>query len=244
MTTEEQGAPAAPEIGVRLAQQLARVRGAALAVGRDPSEVRLLAVSKFQPTSAILAAYAAGQRDFGENYVQELSRKAHELAHLPDLRFHLIGHLQTNKAKSVAAVAHSVQTVDSVRLCEELAKRRAALRPGLPLDVLVEVNASGETSKSGCFPADLSELLDAIDREPALRLRGLLTIPPLGSDPALAKPHFDELGRLRGSHGGAARLPELSMGMSSDLEVAVACGSTWVRIGTAIFGERPAERAP
>jgi pyridoxal phosphate enzyme (YggS family) len=229
----------APGVASRLREQLERVHAAALAAGREPSTVRLLAVSKFHPASAIAEAYAAGQRDFGENYVQELVRKSAELAHLPDLRFHLIGHLQTNKAKAVAEVAHSVQTVDSVRLCQELGKRRSAVRPDAPLDVLVEVNVAGEASKSGCAADDLPELLDAVEAEPALRLRGLLTIPPSTPEPALARPYFERLGQLRNACGGRARLPELSMGMSADLEVAVACGSTWVRIGTAIFGERP-----
>jgi pyridoxal phosphate enzyme (YggS family) len=223
-------------VASRLSEQLARLHAAAQACGRDPREIRLLAVSKFQPTSAILEAYAAGQRDFGENYVQELTRKAEELAHLADLRWHLIGHLQTNKAKAVAAVATSVQTIDSVRLAQELGKRRQR-EP--QLEVLVEVNVSNETSKSGCQPAALSEVLDAVDAEPTLTLRGLLTVPPATAEPELAAPHFEELKRLRDAHGGKGRLPELSMGMSSDLEVAVAHGSTWVRIGSAIFGERP-----
>lgn len=222
-------------VASRLSEQLARLHAAARACGRDPQEIRLLAVSKFQPTSAILEAYAAGQRDFGENYVQELTRKAEELAHLADLRWHLIGHLQTNKAKAVAAVATSVQTIDSVRLAQELGKRRQKMPP---LDVLANVNVSGEASKSGCQPSALAEVLAAIDAEPTLRLRGLLTVPPATAEPELAAPHFDELRRLRDAHGGPSRLPELSMGMSADLEVAVARGSTWVRIGSAIFGER------
>lgn len=226
-------------IAGRLAEQLQRVRAAARAAGRDPAEVRLLAVSKLQPVSAILEAYAAGQRDFGENYVQELTRKAAELAHLPDLRFHLIGHLQSNKAKAVAAVASSVQTVDSRRLCEELGRRRKAALPAPPLDILVEVNVSGEGSKSGCTPEELGDVLSAVEQESALRLVGLLTVPPASEDPAAARPHFEALARLQREHGGSSRLPELSMGMSADLEVAVACGSTWVRIGSAIFGQRP-----
>jgi len=199
-----------------------------------------MAVSKLQPASAILEAYAAGQRDFGENYVQELTRKAEQLAHLEGLRWHLIGHLQSNKAKAVANLATSVQTIDSVRLGQELGKRRR-LEP--PLDVLVEVNVSGEESKSGCMPVDLAEVLTAVEAEPTLRLRGLLTVPPASADPAAAGPHFAELRRLRDAHGGRARLPDLSIGMSADLEVAVAHGSTCVRIGSAIFGERAAARS-
>jgi len=241
MTTADSGG----SIAERLAAQIERMHAATRAAGRAPESVRMLAVSKFQPTSAILEAYAAGQRDFGENYVQELSQKAQELAHLADLRFHLIGHLQTNKAKAVAALAASVQTVDSTRLAQELGRRAASAQRSGPLDVLVEVNVSGEVNKSGCAPEDLAPLLAAVEAEPGLRLRGLLTVPPQSSDAAFARPYFNQLGRLRDEHGGRERLPELSMGMSSDLEVAIACGSTWVRIGTAIFGERPSpERTP
>jgi len=234
----------AESVASRLSQQLERLQAAARASDRDPSEVRLLAVSKLQPTTAILEAYAAGQRDFGENYVQELTRKASELGHLSDLRWHLIGHLQSNKVKVVAEVASSVQTVDSARLGRELGKRRQAAGLTLPLDVLVEVNVSGEASKGGCTPAALAEVLEAIEAEPALRLQGLLTVPPASAEPSSARPHFDELRRLRDAHGGARRLPELSMGMSGDLEVAVACGSTWVRIGSAVFGERARPGSP
>jgi len=234
----------AETVADRLGEQLARLEAAARASGREPSEVRLLAVSKLQPARAIEEAYAAGQRDFGENYVQELVRKATELAHLTDLRWHLIGHLQSNKAKAVCGVASSVQTVDSPRLAHELGKRRIASGRAEPLDVLVEVNVAGEASKSGCAPAELTEVLAAIEAEPALRLRGLLTVPPATDDPALAEPHFQALAQLRLEHGGVARLPELSMGMSADLEIAVACGSTWVRIGSAIFGQRMESESP
>jgi len=234
----------AETVAGRLGEQLARLEAALRASGRAPTEARLLAVSKLQSATAVEEAYAAGQRDFGENYVQELVRKAAELAHLTDLRWHLIGHLQSNKAKAVCEVASSVQTVDSLRLAHELGKRRQAVRGSEPLDVLVEVNVAGEASKSGCTPAELGEVLAAVDVEPALRLRGLLTVPPATDDPALAQPHFEALTRLRREHGGAARLPELSMGMSADLEVAVACGSTWVRVGTAIFGQRTEGEAP
>lgn len=230
----------ASDVGVRLEAERERIRAAAIRANRDPASVRLLAVSKFHPAERIRQAYAAGQRDFGENYVQELTTKAKALADLAGLRWHLIGHLQTNKARQVAAVASSVQTVDSVRLARELGRRRD---PELgPLGVLVEVNVSGESQKAGCPPAELEEILIAIESEPALRLEGLLTVPPLTDDPEDARPHFTELARLRALHGGAARLPELSMGMSADLEVAIECGATWVRIGTAIFGQRPSER--
>jgi len=232
-------------VASRLDRERERLRAAARACGRDEHEIKLLAVSKQQSVSAILEAYAAGQRDFGENYVQELRQKATELEHLRDLRWHLIGHLQTNKAKVVAGLASSVQTIDSIRLCQELGRRRLAAGAEGPLDALVEVNVSGETSKSGCAPGELREVCAAVEAQPGLRLRGLFTVPPASEDPNAARPHFEALVRLRRELGGDARLPELSMGMSGDLEVAVACGSTWVRLGTAIFGHRStSERAP
>lgn len=209
----------------------ARIERAATAAGRDPSTVRLVAVSKTKPASAIREAYAAGQRDFGENYAQELDQKARELADLTEIRWHFIGHLQSNKAKLVAPVAHLVHAVDSASLASALAKRA----PGR-LGVLVEVNVGGEAEKHGVAPSEVGALLDAIEREPNLELRGLMTMPP--HDLALARRAFEELGALRDRHGGAARLPELSMGMSDDLEIAIACGATLVRVGTAIFGAR------
>lgn len=233
-----------------LAQNLTEVRArlasAAHAVGRDPATVRLLAVSKMHPASSIEAAYALGLRDFGENYVQELEEKARALAHLPDLRFHLIGHLQTNKAKVVAPFVAWVQTVDSERLVRQLAAQTRSRRSPEkgPLEVLVEVNVGGEAQKSGCAPGELAALLDAIESEDVLRLRGLMTVPPFTEDPNEARPYFDELRRLQKLHGGEPRLPELSMGMSADLEIAIAAGSTMIRVGTALFGARPKKGTP
>jgi pyridoxal phosphate enzyme (YggS family) len=221
---------------------LERIRTAEGAAGRESGSVKLIAVSKTKPAAAVREAYAAGQRDFGENYVQELAEKAELLADLTDLRWHFIGHLQRNKAKVVCRVASAVHTVDSVRLAEELGKRAkdgAGRTPVLPvLPVLVEVNVGGEAQKSGCEPSSLGELLNAIEQEPALKLSGLMTVPPATEDPRGARPYFDALAALRHEHGGAARLPDLSMGMSHDLEQAVAAGATFVRVGTAIFGER------
>ena len=237
-------------------EQLERVRqriaAAAAASGRPASEVRLLAVSKTKPSAAIREAYAAGQRDFGENYLQELVRKAEELADLSDIRWHMIGHLQTNKAK--LAVRHSslVHTVDSPRVAEALGRRRGdwvSESRGLPahlatpLAVLVEVNIAGEAQKSGCAPDQVGELLAAIQREPWLELRGLMTVPPFTDEPDVARKCFEALRTLRDAHGGRERLPELSMGMSDDLEAAIAAGATIVRVGTAIFGARPAKAA-
>jgi pyridoxal phosphate enzyme (YggS family) len=228
-----------------VAEGLARVREriarAASAAQRDPTEVRLVAVSKTKPSSAIREAYEAGQRDFGENYAQELAQKADELADLTDLRWHFIGHLQSNKARVVARAAHMVHSVDGASLARELSKRFAAASEGrgeerARLPVLVEVSVGGEAQKHGVSPGDLGEVLAAVDREPALVLRGLMTMPP--NDLEAARHAFEALSSLRAAHGGPARLPELSMGMSEDLEIAVACGATLVRVGSAIFGSR------
>jgi pyridoxal phosphate enzyme (YggS family) len=202
--------------------------------------VRLLAVSKTKPIAMIREAYDAGQRDFGENYLQELVRKAEDLTELRDIRWHMIGHLQTNKAKLAARYAGLVHTVDSQRLAQALAERREQLATAAlgPLPVLVEVNIAGETQKAGCTPNEVGELLAAIERQPWLELRGLMTVPPFNSDPAIARRCFESLRRLRDAHGGQERLPELSMGMSDDLEQAIAAGATLVRVGTAIFGAR------
>ena len=222
-------------IAEALAQVHARIERAAAAASRDPQSVRLVAVSKTKPSEAIREAYAAGQRDFGENYAQELAEKAEQLTDLPDIRWHFIGHLQSNKAKLVAPVAHLVHTVDSPSLARELAKRTEKLGRER-LRVLVEVNVGGEAQKHGVRPDDLPKLLDAVDAESRLLLQGLMTIPPHDLDEA--RRAFEGLASLRDRHGGAARLPELSMGMTDDLEVAVACGATLVRVGTAIFGAR------
>lgn len=218
-----------------LASVRARIDEAARACGRAPEAVKLLAVSKTHPADAIRAAYAAGQRAFGENYAQELAEKAEALRDLPDLEWHFIGHLQSNKAKLVAPIACTIHTIDAAHLAREVARR--AERANRTVDALVEVSVAGEAQKSGVPPQDLEEVLRAIEAEPRLRLRGLMTMPPFG-DLAVAKQVFESLASIRNLHGGAARLPELSMGMSADLEVAVAAGATIVRVGTAIFGER------
>jgi hypothetical protein len=235
----------------RLRAVQAQIVAAAERSGRRADSIRLVAVSKTKPADDIRAAHAAGQRDFGENYVQEMIAKAEALSDLPDLRLHFIGHLQRNKAKLAARVASAVHTVDSERLAAELGKRAAeiAMSPGRVfapagaagdgrLAVLVEVNVGGEAQKSGCQPEGLGAVLTAIEAEPALRLTGLMTVPPYTDDAAGSRPFFDALVKLRDAHGGTARLPELSMGMSHDLEHAIAAGATIVRVGRAIFGER------
>jgi pyridoxal phosphate enzyme (YggS family) len=224
-----------------------RIERAVRAAGREPGSVRLLAVSKLQPAQAIREAYQLGQRDFGENYVQELLEKASALSDLADVRWHLIGHLQRNKARKVAPLATAVHSVDSLELVAELGKRVAAaaaeraqsLGPERArLEISIEVSIAGEAQKSGAIEAELADLLDAVEKEPSLRLRGLMCVPPVTETPEAARPYFERLAALRREHGGEARLPELSMGMTSDLEPAIAAGATCVRVGTAIFGAR------
>ncbi|MEP7049370.1 MAG: YggS family pyridoxal phosphate-dependent enzyme [Pseudomonadota bacterium] len=221
------------DVALGLSRVRTQLAEAVARAGRAADSVQLIAVSKFQSTAAIRAAYATGQRDFGENYVQELQQKATELADLVELRWHMIGHLQRNKARVVAPIAALLHTVHSVELVHELDKRAHGLA------VLIEVNVGGETQKSGCSPETLPQVLSAASAAKNLVLRGLMCVPPHTEDPGGARPYFDELVRIRDLHGGAQRLPELSMGMTADLEYAVAAGATMVRVGTAIFGARP-----
>ncbi len=229
-----------------LEQVRERITLAAQKAGRDPATVRLLAVSKTKPVEAIVEAYEAGQRDFGENYLQELADKAQQLAHLEGIRWHAIGHIQTNKAKVAARFASSVHTVDSTKIAEALGRRRAQVEGATPLRVFVEVNVAEEAQKAGCSAQTLPEVLEAVEQHQSLELVGLMTVPPHSEDPEGARPYFERLRELSNAHGGRARLPELSMGMSHDLEVAVAAGASIVRVGTAIFGARakPYRTAP
>jgi pyridoxal phosphate enzyme (YggS family) len=199
--------------------------------------VRLVAVCKKKPPEAVREAYAAGQRAFGENYAQELAAKAEALADLTDIEWHFVGHLQTNKARVVARHAHVVHTVDSAALARELGKRVAKEGRGAPVPVLIEVNVGGEAQKAGAAPSDIDEVLQEVRAQSSLAVRGLMTMPPAG-DLEAARRAFETLVSLRNLHGGAAALPDLSMGMSADLEVAIACGATLVRVGTDIFGPR------
>jgi pyridoxal phosphate enzyme (YggS family) len=223
-------------IGAALESVRARIDGVARACGRDPKSIALVAVSKTRPASMVRAAYACGQRDFGENYVQELVAKADELADLRELRWHAIGHVQRNKAKDVARVAQAIHSVDSAKLAIELG-RRAEVN-GRVLDALVQVNVGGEAQNSGCEPRVAGEVIAAVRSMRGLLLRGLMTVPPHTDDPEGARGYFDALRSLRDANGGAALLPDLSMGMTHDLEVAIASGATIVRVGSAIFGER------
>ena len=223
-----------------LAERLAGIKGrisqAARAAGRDPSEIRLVAVSKKMPPEAIREAYEAGQRLFGENYAQELASKADVLADLSDIEWHFIGHLQSNKARLVAPRAKAVHAVDGVGLARELA-RRAEAAGRAALEVLIEVNVSGEPQKHGIVASELAEILAGVREIPLLSVRGLMTMPPEG-DPEAARSVFETLASLRNLHGGPSALPELSMGMSGDFELAIAAGATMVRVGSAIFGPR------
>jgi len=220
----------------RLANVRARIERAAHASGRSVDDVKLIAVSKTKPLDAIREAYASGQRAFGENYAQELAAKAEALADLADLEWHFIGHLQTNKARVAARFARTVHTVDSTALARELGKRAGKERSS-PLEVLIEVNVGREPQKAGATPGEIADVIAAVAAEPSLALRGLMTLPPAG-DPRAARQTFETIALLRNLHGGAAVLPELSMGMSEDLEIAIACGASYVRVGRAIFGER------
>jgi hypothetical protein len=208
-----------------------RMAEACARAGRPPTAVQLIAVSKLQPAESVRAAHAAGQRVFGENYAQELRDKAEGLADLSGLRWHAIGPLQTNKAKYVARSAHAFHALDRVEIARELSKRRT----GEPLPCFIEVNLGGEATKGGVAPDAVADLLPQLRDLPGLRIVGLMSLPPLGPTAEASRPHFRRLRELAGRLG----LPELSMGTTADFEVAIEEGATWVRVGTAIFGERP-----
>lgn len=205
-----------------------RVQRACTRAGRSRSEITLLAVSKVFPASAIQDAYALGLREFGENYVQEFEDKRAELGTLDGARFHLIGHLQSNKSRRAAEVFDVIQTVDSAKLARRLGE------VGKQLDVMIEVKLSSEDAKSGADPDEVAALAEDITSQPSLRLLGLMTMPPWSEDPEQSRPYFQQLRRLAES----VSLKGLSMGMSHDLEVAIEEGATMVRVGTALFGKR------
>lgn len=210
-----------------------RIARACERVGRDPGSVQLIAVSKGHPEETIRAAYAAGLRVFGENYAQELAQKAAALSDLADIRWRFIGHLQRNKVKLIEQARATVDTVDSIRLAETISTRASARNTDVEL--LLQVNVGGEGQKSGCAPGEVPELIEAVRRLPSVTLRGLMTVAPHFDEPADSRAIFAALRELATEHG----LPELSMGMTHDLEPAVEEGATMVRIGTAIFGPRP-----
>ena len=210
-----------------------RIRAAADAVQRDASSIHLLAVSKTKPARAVREAYAAGLRDFGENYLQEALGKQADLTDLP-LSWHFIGPIQSNKTRAIAEHFAWVHSVDRLKIAQRLSEQRPADLP--PLNICIQVNVSGEASKSGCTPADLPALATAISALPRLKLRGLMAIPEPTEDRAEQDAAFATVRDLQASLN--LPLDTLSMGMSHDLESAIAQGATWVRIGTALFGAR------
>ena len=229
-------------IAAKIASIQERIAAAARRSGRRPEEIALMAVSKTQSPERIREAYAAGQRLFGENRVQEFAGKAGPLADLRDAEWHMIGHLQANKAGKAAELFAALDSVDSVKLAEKLDAATRAL--GKKLSILIEVNVGGESAKSGVAPnsRELEEMLLAAPRLQSLVLRGLMTVPPFTDDPQGARPYFRKLRELRDAIAArklpAVKMDVLSMGMSHDFEVAIEEGSTCVRVGTAIFGER------
>lgn len=220
-------------IANNIAKVAERIREAAQAVQRAPDSVGLLAVSKTQPAEAIREACAAGLRDFGENYLQEALDKQTQLADLP-LHWHFIGPIQSNKTKAIAEHFDWVHSVDRLKIAQRLSEQRPEHLP--PLNVCLQVNVSGEASKSGCAPQDVAELAGIIAALPRLRLRGLMAIPEPTDDVAEQHAAFARLRDLQQALN--LDLDTLSMGMSQDLEAAIAEGATWVRIGTALFGAR------
>lgn len=216
------------QLAERLAEVRERIEKACAAAHRDPAGVQLLAVTKVFPPQIIHEAYALGLREFGENYVQEMERKAESVAPLAGARFHLIGHLQSNKTRKAAELFQSIETVDSVKLLRRLEAE------GKPIEVMIEVKLSHEESKSGAAVEDVAAIVEAARECQHVRLTGMMTVPPWSEDPELSRPYFARLRELAGKFG----LRELSMGMSHDLAVAIEEGATWVRVGTALFGRR------
>jgi pyridoxal phosphate enzyme (YggS family) len=229
-------------VALRLAAIRRRIDDAARSAGRDPASVRLVAVSKTFPIEAIREAYAAGQRDFGENRVQEALQKISRSTDFL-IRWHLLGHLQTNKARKAAPAFAMIQSVDSVELIQKL--DREAAESGHQPELLIQVDLAGEATKFGTPPGEVPRLFGAAAACRAARVVGLMTLPPAPDTPEDARPWFRRLRELREAwlDQGVppSMLRELSMGMSADFEIAVAEGATLVRVGTAIFGSRHAE---
>lgn len=227
-------------IAERLAGVRDRMEAACRRAGREPAEVRLIAVSKTRPASDVRAAYDAGHREFGENYAQELRDKGRELEGLPELVWHFIGPIQTNKVRYLVGRAAMVHGVDRLEAARALSDR--VERMGLPpLPCLLSVNVGGEASKHGVAPEDLPALYREVRALPGLTVEGLFCLPPWSEDPEAVRPAFQTLRTLRDGLrkiSPSALLPHLSMGMSHDFEVAIEEGATLVRVGTALFGER------
>jgi pyridoxal phosphate enzyme (YggS family) len=212
----------------RLAEVRLRIARAADRAHCDATQIMLLAVTKVFPAQVIRDAYALGLREFGENYVQEFEGKLPEVSGLTGARFHLIGHLQSNKSGRAAEMFHCIQTVDSPKLARRLNET------GKALDILLEVKLSPEQAKAGAAPEQLPDLIAAVRECANLRLLGLMTMPPWSADREQSRPYFRRMRELAAQHG----LPQLSMGMSHDLEAAIEEGATIVRVGTALFGKR------
>jgi pyridoxal phosphate enzyme (YggS family) len=213
----------------RLQEVRTRIEKAAEKAGRDPASVTLVAVTKKFAPEILCQAYQLGVRHFGENYVQEFAGKRPALGEMPGAVFHLIGHLQSNKSRQAGELFDVIETVDSAKLgrrLDELAK---------PIDVMIEVKLSEEESKAGAAPEELPELIAALRACSSIKLTGLMTMPPWSTDAELSRPYFKKLASLAREHN----LPNLSMGMSNDFEVAIEEGATHVRVGTALFGSRP-----
>jgi pyridoxal phosphate enzyme (YggS family) len=217
----------------RLASVEDRIQRAAQRAGRKRESITLIAVSKKFPAERLAAAYRAGMREFGENYVQEFADKRPALASLTNARYHLIGHLQSNKSRQACELFHVIQTVDSPKLLKRL--DLSAGERGETIEIMIEVKLSGEESKSGANPAEIPALLEIAAACPHVALMGLMTMPPWSEDPEHSRPYFRRLASLARQYN----LPKLSMGMSGDLETAIEEGATIVRVGTALFGRRP-----
>jgi pyridoxal phosphate enzyme (YggS family) len=222
-----------------LADVRERIARAAARAGRDPSQIRLIAISKTFGANAVRAAALDGQLDFGENKLQEAQQKRQDLADLP-LKWHLVGHLQSNKVKRAAAEFDVIHSIDSVSLLQKIDEAAAAI--GRRVDLLVQVDLAGEPTKHGAREEELGPIFDAARRATAIRLMGLMLLPPAVNDPEAARPWFRQLRTVRDTLQAkgvpASMLAELSMGMSHDYEIAVEEGATCVRVGTAIFGRR------
>ena len=237
-------------IATRLTEIRGRIASAARSAGRDPSSVRLVAVSKTFPIESVAEAYAAGQRDFGENRVQEALQKIEQALQKIErsadqsIRWHLLGHLQTNKARKAAPAFAVIQSVDSVELIQKL--DQAAAETHRTPELLIQVDLAGEATKFGATPAEVPRLFEAAAACRAARIVGLMTLPPVPDTPEDARPWFRQLRDLRdqwqASGVPSEMLRELSMGMSGDFEVAIQEGATTVRVGTAIFGSRHVEQ--
>jgi len=218
----------------RLAEIRSRIERAAERANRHPASVTLVAVTKVFPAAAIREAYEVGLREFGENYVQEFESKAPEVSDLADARFHLIGHLQSNKARRAAELFQVIQTVDSLKLARRLDEAQGSIAGGRTLDVMIEVKLSAEQAKAGADPQELPELVDTLRASKNLKLLGLMTMPPWSDDAEQSRPYFRRLREL----AALFALPHLSMGMSHDFEAAIEEGATHIRVGTALFGKR------